>query len=225
MDDYDGTVTITEGTTEYTVTMEYRYAVNTSRGSTAVVDLSKMNDADHAITMSETTGNTGKSNFAEATLNLSEEISSSKNVTVEFTVKMTGTINAYSRFGVKITDTVGGEGFYVIMNSSSTGARFQVGNLQGRYWDGLFSKDWDTKHDSYTDTVAALVAGEGLQCRVVRTGGTMTLSMNIGGEWVLMATYTCNANAATNIAFSVGGSNLNTWTFSNITVTDNSVQA
>lgn len=225
MDDYDGTVTITEGTTEYTVTMEYRYAVNTSRGSTAVVDLSKMNDAGHAISMSETTGNTGKSNYAEATLNLSDGLSSSKNVTVEFTVKMTGTISAHSRFGVKITDNGNAEGFYVIMNSTSTGARFQVGNLQSRHWDGLFSKDWDTQHDSYTDTVAALVAGEGLQCRVVRTGGTMMFSMNIGGEWVLMAMYTCNANAATDISFSAGGSNLNTWTFSDITVTDNSVQA
>ena len=223
--DYDGTVTIVEGTTEYAVTMEYRYAVDTSRGSTAVVDLSKMNDENHTISMVESTGDTGKSNYAEATLNLSEEISSSKNVTVEFTVKMTGSINAYTRFGIKVSDNGNGEGFYVIMNSSSTGARFQVGNLQSRHWDGLFSKDWDTRHDSYTDAVAALVAGEGLQCRVIRTGGTMTLSMYIEGEWVLMATYTCNANAATDIGFCVGGNGGNTWTFSDITVADNSAQA
>ena len=227
--DYDGTVTIEEGTTEYTVTMEYRYAVDTSRGSTAVVDLSGMNDKSHTIRLQETTtspasvGVTGKAYWAEAMLNLSDEQAASTSVTVEFTVKVTGTtsFNAHSRFGMKIA---GGIGFYVAPNVH-TDVRLQTGTIDPNAYDGLFSNGWDSAHNSYTDAVTPLLQGEGLQVRIVREGTNLSMYFYLNSEWVLMGTATCSASAQTDIRFCASGHGSNVWEFSDITVTDNTPQA
>lgn len=217
--DYDGTVTIAEGTTEYTVTLEYRWATNTSRGSSAIVDLSKMNDANHTISLNEDTANTGKSNYAEAKLNLPEDIANSKNVTVEFTLKMSGSVNAHTRFGVRMAEL---RGMFVTVNSSVANARLQVCPIEQGNYDGIFG-GWDATHDAYTDKVtAALQSADGLQCRVVRDGGTITIYLNIDNTWTAMGSTTCNENAATDIRLCVGGNGSNTWEFSNITYKTNS---
>ena len=62
--DYTGEVSFTEGTTAYSVELQYQYVTDTSVGETSSVDLTYMNDADHTIIMNETRNNTGVSSLS-----------------------------------------------------------------------------------------------------------------------------------------------------------------
>ena len=216
-DIYDGTLTI-DGDAEYELTFAYRWATDTSTGDTAEVDLSKMNDKNHTITMSERygapdiwTGNTGVTNWAEATLNLPDAVKNSSFATIEFTLKLNAdaTIHAYTRFGVMMAEERGI--FAAVMGSNN----MQVCPINPDNSLGIFD-GWSGDHNGYADAVIAALQGAGLQVRVVRDGAFITMYFNIGGEWLVMNSTECAADAQTDIRLVVGGNNTNVWEFSSI---------
>lgn len=221
---WTGEVTIEMGTTSYSVTLQYPYATDTSVGGTATVDLSGMNDAEHTIVMNETTANTGTTNWAEATLSLSDALKSSKNVTVEFTVTATGSFNAYSRFGVMMA---GRNGVFVFITNATSGYNFDVIAMNPDNPLGIFDGATGGLSADH-DAVMAALQGNGLQVRVVREDTTITMYLYLNGTWKAMVfsgaaegaangTATCETDDETDIRFCVGGNGSNTWTFSNIT--------
>lgn len=212
-DDYYGEITVAEGTTAYTVTLQYRWATNTSRGGTATVDLSRMNEQNRTIVMKETTTNTGVSAWAEATLNLSDEVKTSTNVTVEFTVSVSGTLNAYSRFGVAMAERKG-------VFTMAAGSDLQIIAMDPNNYLGIFD-GYDALHKDYLSVVTTALQGEGLKVKAERNGGSITMYFYIAGTWTAMASTSCSANAATDIRLCVGGFNVNEWTFSDISYSVN----
>lgn len=221
---WTGEVTIEMGTTSYSVTLEYPYATDTSVGGTATVDLSGMNDDEHTIVMNETTANTGTTNWAEATLSLSDALKSSKNVTVEFTVTATGSFNAYSRFGVMMA---GRNGVFVFITNATSGYNFDVIAMDPDNPLGIFDGATGGLSADH-DAVMAALQGDGLQIRVVREDTTITMYLYLNGTWKAMVfagaaegaangTATCETDDETDIRFCVGGNGSNAWTFSDIT--------
>lgn len=212
-DIYTGTVTFVLGQTEYTLTLEYLFATDTSVGANTVVDLSAMNDANHTVTLTTTgSGQTGVDNYAQVTLNLPDEVANSTSVTLEFTLTATGSFNAYSRFGVMMAEEKG-------MSASVMGnvtPPLQIFAIDPDDPLGIFN-GWDGNHGDYYAVVAQALQGDGLRVRMVRAGATITMYMYLGEEWVEMGSATCTATASTDIRFCVGGNGSNAWTFSDIT--------
>ena len=215
---YVGTLFVSPEIADYDLTLIYEWAKDTSIGGTAEVDLSKMSDANHTITMCERygtpdiwTGNTGVSNWAEATLLLPDAVKNSSFATVEFTLKLNAdaTIHALTRFGVMMAERKGI--CAAVMGSGS----MQVFNINPDNENGIFD-GWSGDHNGYADAVIAALQGAGLQVRVVRDGTEITMYMYLNNAWTEMASTTVAYDSATDIRLVVGGNNTNVWEFSSI---------
>lgn len=210
--DYYGVLEVQEGTNEYTLVLEYRYATSTGISSgNWQIDFSHMNDADHTITTNAENG-LATANYTEAKLNLPDEVKNSVNTTVSFNLKFKNSFGAHMRFGVKMA---GDTGVFVTCFED----RIEVCKINANYYD-TFS-GWDNANIGYAAALQAKLKGDGMQVRMVRTGSTIrmyvVLDMGEGDEWIeLVSVYgvvTCGANAETDIRLlSLSGE----WTFSNI---------
>ena len=154
--------------TAYTVTLQYDFAtsIGNSDGST---DLSKMNDAEHIISVSGYADNTNK--YTGAQLTLPNEVKNSKKVALAFTLKYNSDeFDWNSRFGAMMVPptehyTKGGSGgiFVSVMSGELQVAPFYGGN------DGIFD-GWSQHNEksNLSGIKSALQSADGLQCKMVR---------------------------------------------------------
>ena len=90
-DKFIGSVTITLDNAVYEITLQYNYATvthtHTSGGNSSMVDLSKMNDSNHTITITDNLSFEGTDKYTEVKLNLPDGVKNAKYATVIFKLK------------------------------------------------------------------------------------------------------------------------------------------
>lgn len=208
--DYFGTVTVTSDQTEYTVMLQYNYATVTGASNTgnSNVDLSKMNDTNHTVKMSDTWGNT-TINYTETKLNLPNEIKNSHTTTISFTLKyLGGGFDEYAnlgRFGVKMS---GGKGLFAYVNYEKNAVAASGFNNPNNMFEGESNQSCDV------NAFIAAIKGNGLQVRVIRMNDKIRMCVKLNDTWVQLGqTATCDANADTDIRLLILAYE---WEFSNI---------
>ena len=206
-------LTVTEGTTEYTLTL-YRTIAHASNDKVTVDNKNgtiKINGdvADY----------TGNQWSGSAELALSDEVKQSTNVTLEFTVRNVTNSqsgwpeNEWASQRIAIQMAEGYEGFLFFLPSTETNIFDMTDNGIG---DGN-----KHKFDANGNWINELMRGEsGVNMRLIRTGENVTLLVqNAEDAWVEIGTVTCaSADAATEIVFYGCGVE---WEFSSITATPN----
>ena len=206
-------LTVTEGTTEYTLTL-YRTIAHASNDKVTVDNKNgtiKINGdvADY----------TGNQWSGSAELALSDEVKQSTNVTLEFTVRNVTNSqsgwpeNEWASQRIAIQMAQGYEGFLFFLPSTETNIFDMTDNGIG---DGN-----KHKFDANGNWINELMRGEsGVNMRLIRTGENVTLLVqNAEDAWVEIGTVTCaSADAATEIVFYGCGVE---WEFSSITATPN----
>ena len=208
-------LTVTEGTTEYTLTL-YRTIAHASNDKVTVDDKNgtiniKGDVADY----------TSKQWSGSAELALSDEVKQSTNVTLEFTVRnvtnsqeMWNDEWASQRIAIQMAQ--GNEGFLFFLPKGEANIFDMT--------DGGIADSGKTRFGesgsalSWIDTL--MRSENGVNMRIVREGANVTLSVQNAEEaWIEIGTVTCaSADAATEIVFYGCGVE---WEFSSITVTSN----
>ena len=214
--DYEGTVIIAKDALPEELTLGYKYATSTGTDDYGKLDLSNMNEANHALTLDGLGGATGTNVYVEAKLNLPETVANSKYVIVETTLKFNGTVGLWShRFGIKITEN---KGIGVTMlPADAAEPRLQVFEMYAENANAL--DGWSDTYKQYYSAVATALNGEGLQIRIVRSDTQIIQYAYIDGAWVQFGpAVTCDTNAKTDIRFLICDGS---WTFSNIVISDN----
>lgn len=210
-------ITLTKGITAYgPVTLEYKYATSTGTDGYGKLDLSNMNEANHALTLDGLGGATGTNVYVEAKLNLPETVANSKYVIVETTLKFNGYVGFWShRFGIKMIEN---KGIGVTMlPADAAEPRLQVFEMYAENANAL--DGWSNTYTQYYSAVATALNGEGLQIRIVRSDTQIIQYAYIDGAWVQFGpAVTCDTNAKTDIRFLICDGS---WTFSNIVISDN----
>ena len=209
-------LTVTEGTTEYTLTL-YRTIAYASNDKVTVDDKNgtiniKGDVADY----------TSKQWSGSAELALSDEVKQSTNVTLEFTVRNVTNSqsgwpeNEWASQRLAIQMAEGYEGFMFFL---PTGEANIFDMTDGGIADSgktRFGTDGHTY--DWIDTLMRETSG--VNMRIVREGANVTLLVQNAEEaWIEIGTVTCaSADAATEIVFYGCGVE---WEFSSITVTPN----
>ena len=208
-------LTVTEGTTEYTLTL-YRTIAHASNDKVTVDDKNgtinvKGDVADY----------TSKQWSGSAELALSDEVKQSTNVTLEFTVRnvtnsqeMWNDEWASQRIAIQMAE--GNEGFLFFLPRGEANIFDMT--------DGGIADSGKTRFGesgsalSWIDTL--MRSENGVNMRIVREGANVTLLVQNAEEaWIEIGTVTCaSADAATEIVFYGCGVE---WEFSSITVTPN----
>ena len=206
-------LTVTEGATEYTLTL-YRTIAHASNDKVTVDNKNgtiKING--------EVADYTGNQWSGSAELALSDEVKQSTNVTLEFTVRNVTNSqsgwpeNEWASQRIAIQMAQGYEGFLFFLPSTETNIFDMTDNGIG---DGN-----KHKFDANGNWINELMRGEsGVKMRIVREGANVTLLVqNAEDAWIEIGTVTCaSADAATEIVFYGCGVE---WEFSSITVTPN----
>ena len=217
--DYYGTVTISLDQTAYTIVLQYRYAEvthnHTSGGASSTVDLSKMNDSNHTITINDNLSFEGTANYTEAQLKLPDSVKNAKYATVTFNLKyLDGSFDNLARVGVKMT---GSNGMFLTVWGPSTNENYLHVCVFGRDAQNDMFNGWDSANNNRVDAVRAALSGEGLQIRMVRANDKIRMFVSLNGEWVELVNNngvaTCDENAETDIRLLVLKHG---WEFSNI---------
>ena len=213
-DRYIGTVAVTLDNSSYEITLEFEYAEVThshiSGGASSTVDLSKMNDSNHTITINDSLSFEGTANYTEVQLKLPDNVKNATNVSVTFTLKHIGgdfnTQANLARFGVKMA---GGKGVYAFVNYEKTGVMANGFNNPDNMFDGESAQSC-----SANEFIAALTGTTGLQVRVIRNGINIYMLVKYGDTWVrLTPLATCAENDKTDIRLLILA---HEWEFSNI---------
>ena len=206
-------LTVTEGTTEYTLTL-YRTIAYASNDKVTVDD--KNGTINIKGDVADYTSNQWS---GSAELALSDEVKQSTNVTLEFTVKNVTNSqsgwpeNEWASQRIAIQMAEGNEGFLFFLPSTETNIFDMTDNGIG---DGN-----KHKFDANGNWINELMRSEnGVNMRIVREGANVTLFVqNAEEEWIEIGTVTCaSADAVTEIVFYGCGVE---WEFSSITVTPN----
>ena len=206
-------LTVTEGTTEYTLTL-YRTIAYASNDKVTVDD--KNGTINIKGDVADYTSNQWS---GSAELALSDEVKQSTNVALEFTVRNVTNSqsgwpeNEWASQRIAIQMAQGNEGFLFFLPSTETNIFDMTDNGIG---DGN-----KHKFDANGNWINELMRSEnGVNMRLVRTGANVTLFVqNAEEEWIEIGTVTCaSADAATEIVFYGCGVE---WEFSSITVTPN----
>ena len=238
---YVGKLAFEAGKSEYELTLEYNYATSTGESATttdpelpvnkkSTVDLSKMNDKNHTIVLSD--GTYATKDYTEAKLTLPSEVQGSKNVSISFTLKFLDNsmyegnvgdsgFNPLSRVGVKMAD---GKGvFFVMMDKNwhndgegNPSDALYVCPIQPKDYvqngqtevEGTFS-GWDNANEGRFAAVAAALKGDGLQIRMVRAKTYIRMFLKLDGAWIevmnVAGVVECNEDADTDIRLLVNG--------------------
>ena len=206
-------LTVTEGTTEYTLTL-YRTIAYASNDKVTVDD--KNGTINIKGDVADYTSNQWS---GSAELALSDEVKQSTNVTLEFTVRNVTNSqsgwpeNEWASQRIAIQMAEGNEGFLFFLPSTETNIFDMTDNGIG---DGN-----KHKFDANGNWINELMRSEnGVNMRIVREGANVTLLVqNAEDAWIEIGTVTCaSADAATEIVFYGCGVE---WEFSSITVTPN----
>ena len=208
-DKFIGSVTITLNNEVYEITLQYNYATvthtHTSGGNSSTVDLSKMNDSNHTVKITDNLSFEGTDKYTEVKLNLPDEVKNAKNVSVTFTLKYLGSgFNNLSRFGVKMAGECGIHAFVTDGNLHADTIKHGVNEFDGYNVQGYSATDFEN----------ALTGSTGLQVRVVRNGANIYMLVNLNGVWVRFTPLaTCNESDVTDIRLLILA---HEWEFSNI---------
>ena len=206
-------LTVTEGTTEYTLTL-YRTIAYASNDKVTVDD--KNGTINIKGDVADYTSNQWS---GSAELALSDEVKQNTNVTLEFTVRNVTNSqsgwpeNEWASQRIAIQMAQGYEGFLFFLPSTETNIFDMTDNGIG---DGN-----KHKFDANGNWINELMRSEnGVNMRIVREGANVTLFVQNAEEaWIEIGTVTCaSADAATEIVFYGCGVE---WEFSSITVTPN----
>lgn len=241
---YVGKLAFEAGKSEYELTLEYNYATSTGESATttdpelpdnkkSTVDLSKMNDKNHTIVLSD--GTYATKDYTEAKLTLPSEVQGSKNVSISFTLKFLDNsmyegnvgdsgFNPLSRVGVKMADEKGV--FFMMMDKNwhNPSDALYVCPIQPKNYipdgkeevEGTFY-GWDNANEGRFAAVAEALKGDGLQIRMVRAKTYIRMFLKLDGAWVevmnVAGVAECAENAETDIRLLING---HKWEFSNI---------
>ena len=246
---YVGKLAFEAGKSEYELTLEYNYATSTGESATttdpeipdnkkSTVDLSKMNDKNHTIVLSD--GTYATKDYTEAKLTLPSEVQGSKNVSISFTLKFLDNsmyegnvgdsgFNPLSRVGVKMADKKGV--FFMMMDKKwhndgegNPSDALYVCPIQPKDYvpdgkeevEGTFY-GWDNANEGRFAAVAEALKGDGLQIRMVRAKTYIRMFLKLDGAWVevmnVAGVAECDENAETDIRLLING---HKWEFSNI---------
>ncbi len=246
---YVGKLAFEAGKSVYELTLEYNYATSTGESATttdpeipdnkkSTVDLSKMNDKNHTIVLSD--GTYATKDYTEAKLTLPSEVQGSKNVSISFTLKFLDNsmyegnvgdsgFNPLSRVGVKMADKKGV--FFMMMDKKwhndgegNPSDALYVCPIQPKDYvpdgkeevEGTFY-GWDNANEGRFAAVAAAIKGDGLQIRMVRAKTYIRMFLKLDGAWVevmnVAGVAECDENAETDIRLLING---HKWEFSNI---------
>ena len=246
---YVGKLAFEAGKSVYELTLEYNYATSTGESATttdpeipdnkkSTVDLSKMNDKNHTIVLSD--GTYATKDYTEAKLTLPSEVQGSKNVSISFTLKFLDNsmyegnvgdsgFNPLSRVGVKMADKKGV--FFMMMDKKwhndgegNPSDALYVCPIQPKDYvpdgkeevEGTFY-GWDNANEGRFAAVAEALKGDGLQIRMVRakTYIRMFLKLDVACVEVMhvAGVAECDENAETDIRLLING---HKWEFSNI---------
>lgn len=246
---YVGKLAFEAGKSEYELTLEYNYATSTGESATttdpelpvnkkSTVDLSKMNDKNHTIVLSD--GTYATKDYTEAKLTLPSEVQGSKNVSISFTLKFLDNsmyegnvgdsgFNPLSRVGVKMAD---GKGVFFVMMDKNWHKDGEGNPSDALYVCPIQPKDyvqngqtevegtfygWDNANEGRFAAVAAALKGDGLQIRMVRAKTYIRMFLKLDDAWIevmnVAGVVECNEDADTDIRLLVNG---HKWEFSNI---------
>ena len=246
---YVGKLAFEAGKSVYELTLEYNYATSTGESATttdpeipdnkkSTVDLSKMNDKNHTIVLSD--GTYATKDYTEAKLTLPSEVQGSKNVSISFTLKFLDNsmyegnvgdsgFNPLSRVGVKMADKKGV--FFMMMDKKwhndgegNPSDALYVCPIQLKDYvpdgkeevEGTFY-GWDNANEGRFAAVAEALKGDGLQIRMVRAKTYIRMFLKLDGAWVevmnVAGVAECDENAETDIRLLING---HKWEFSNI---------
>ena len=246
---YVGKLAFEAGKSVYELTLEYNYATSTGESATttdpeipdnkkSTVDLSKMNDKNHTIVLSD--GTYATKDYTEAKLTLPSEVQGSKNVSISFTLKFLDNsmyegnvgdsgFNPLSRVGVKMADEKGV--FFMMMDKKwhndgegNPSDALYVCPIQPKDYvpdgkeevEGTFY-GWDNANEGRFAAVAEALKGDGLQIRMVRAKTYIRMFLKLDGAWVevmnVAGVAECDENAETDIRLLING---HKWEFSNI---------
>ena len=213
-DGYNGTLKITKATE--TAVLEYEYATATGK-----VDLSHMNDENHAITVNGTGSDWSSQNWAgSAKLNVLE--ANTDNVTFEFTVK-----NVTNSDATNATDfnTWAAQRFAIQTAKGNRGFLFFEPKGECNIFDMTdesFGDNGKTRFGENGGTYAwlgeRLRSDTGAQFKIVRAGNTLTLSAMNDSQWTEIGSIDCT-DADNEIIIYASGV---TYEFSDFKVTANS---
>lgn len=246
---YVGKLAFEAGKSVYELTLEYNYATSTGESATttdpeipdnkkSTVDLSKMNDKNHTIVLSD--GTYATKDYTEAKLTLPSEVQGSKNVSISFTLKFLDNsmyegnvgdsgFNPLSRVGVKMADKKGV--FFMMMDKKwhndgegNPSDALYVCPIQPKDYvpdgkeevEGTFY-GWDNANEGRFAAVAEALKGDGLQIRMVHAKTYIRMFLKLDGAWVevmnVAGVAECDENAETDIRLLING---HKWEFSNI---------
>ena len=246
---YVGKLAFEAGKSVYELTLEYNYATSTGESATttdpeipdnkkSTVDLSKMNDKNHTIVLSD--GTYATKDYTEAKLTLPSEVQGSKNVSISFTLKFLDNsmyegnvgdsgFNPLSRVGVKMADKKGV--FFMMMDKKwhndgegNPSDALYVCPIQPKDYvpdgkeevEGTFY-GWDNANEGRFAAVAEALKGDGLQIRMVRAKTYIRMFLKLDGARVevmnVAGVAECDENAETDIRLLING---HKWEFSNI---------
>ena len=209
-------LTVTEGTTEYTLTL-YRTIAYASNDKVTVDD--KNGTINVKGDVADYTSNQWS---GSAELALSDEVKQSTNVTLEFTVRNVTNSqsgwpeNEWASQRLAIQMAQGNEGFLFFLPKGEANVFDMTDNTFSDANKTRFGESGSAL--SWIDTL--MRSENGVNMRIVREGANVTLFVqNAEEEWIEIGTVTCaSADAATEIVFYGCGVE---WEFSSITVTPN----
>ena len=214
-------LTVTEGTTEYTLTL-YRTIAHASNDKVTV------DNKNGTININgEVADYTGNQWSGSAELALSDEVKQSTNVTLEFTVKNVTNSqsgwpeNEWASQRIAVQMAKGNEGFLFFLPKGEANIFDMLDEkISNEITQGQNKPQFGTDGHTY-DWIDTLMRSEnGANMRIVREGASVTLfAQNAESQWVEIGTVTCaSADAETEIIFYGCGVE---WEFSSITVTPN----
>ena len=179
---------------------------------------------------SATVGMNGPTDPASASLILSAATAASDSVTLEVTVKQINDISnsaSWRVFGITMAENAEAGAYYGLALGWNNGPWDTNGGTEvmafGSQADNLLPSASGSGANSELSWMTPLVKadGAGVRLRFVREGAAITAYALNGTEWVQIGETQCAADADTTISF---WSAYNYWSFSDITVTNNSAE-
>ena len=218
-DKFIGSVTITLNNEVYEITLQYNYATvthtHTSGGNSSTVDLSKMNDSNHTVKITDNLSFEGTDKYTEVKLNLPDEVKNAKYATVTFTLKYKDkAFDNLARVGIKMT---GNNGMFLSVWGPSQTENYLHVCVFGRDAQNDMFNGWDTANNGRVEDVRTALSGNGMQIRMVRASDKIRMFVYLNNAWVELVNNngvaTCEESAETDIRLLILK---HEWEFSNI---------
>lgn len=227
----DTTVTVTEdGNVTVALNAEFAQGARHPEYTSSQVNRVE-NGYSYSIALgSATVGMNGPTDPASASLILSAATAASDSVTLEVTVKQINDISnsaSWRVFGITMAENAEAGAYYGLALGWNNGPWDTNGGTEvmafGSQADNLLPSASGSGANSELSWMTPLVKadGAGVRLRFVREGAAITAYALNGTEWVKIGETQCAADADTTISF---WSAYNYWSFSDITVTNNSAE-